>query len=363
MGEDKAIELRHDGKTYRAGNREIFFKWAREHRISLDDSYRIAGTDKWIPVTANNELNILLDPENWWKVKMGGKTFVASDWDAIVKWAQEGRLSVDVQIEGPKTPPGGILGKASPELSAYLREWVPDDPERKPVRLRFDDRTFIPGNVETLRKWIQESRVPMEAEVSIQGEDWQTVSDCGYFGKEIWPTEASMKSGKKTKNSISRAKPPKASYTSEPPETDKPEPHNKGESIYGQGTGVEAAEVAPKLDRQDKLYRITTTYGEYYSFEHPEEVLSLLKKKRVHNFDEIRHPSLPDGVMFVNEYLHEYLPSSGTSTLLVMLVVLFGVAGAMAIVFQQQNEQWMLIGGIVSVVIALMLLIRILWKR
>ena len=359
----KAVELRHDGKTYRADSRDVFFKWAREHRISLDDSYRIAGTEKWIPVTANNELNILLDPENWWKIKMGGKTFVAPDWDSIVKWAKEGRLSVDVQIEGPKTPPGGILGKASTELSPYLREWVADDPDKKPVRLRFDDRIFIPGNVDTLKKWILESRVPLEAEVSIQGEVWQPVADCGYFETDLWPTEVSSMSADEWNKPVSRTKPPRFDNSSEPPETDTLQTADKNEAAFREGTRADRAEAAPAVGGHEKIYRITTTYGEDYIFENPEQVLSLLKRKRIHSFDEIRHPDLPDGLMFVSEYLSEFMPKKGPLILLIILTVLFGVAGAAAIVFQQPNAQWMLIGGIVSLVIALMLLIRIIWKR
>jgi len=363
MSETKAIELRHDGKTYRAGNRNAFFKWAREHRISLDDSYRIAGTEKWIPVTANNELNILLDPENWWKIKMGGKIYVAPDWDSIVKWAKEGRLSIDVQIEGPKTPPGGILGKASPELSGYLREWIPDDPDKKPVRLRFDDRIFIPGNVDTLKKWILDSRVPMEAEVSIQGEVWQPVADCGYFEKELWPVEAPQMPADESKKPASLIVPPRSSKASEPPETDMPRTREKNGSIDRDGARRETAEIVPRTDRQENLYRITTTYGEEYIFEDPEEILTLLKKNKIHSFDEIRHPDMPDGLMFISEYLREYMPKKRSLILLVILTVIFGSAGAAAIIFQQHNAQWVLIGGIASLVVALMLLIRIIWKR
>jgi hypothetical protein len=355
MGEVKAVELRHDGKTYRAGSREIFFRWAREHRISIDDSYRIAGTEKWIPVTANNELNIILDPENWWKVKMGDKTYVAFDWDSIVKWAKEGRLSVDVQIEGPKTPPGGILGKASPELSPYLREWVPDDPKKKPVRLRFDGRTFVPGNIDTLKKWIQESRVPVEAEVSIQGEVWQTVSDCGYFEKELWPSEESLIT-ENIPDGTDDARPPISSDVSEPPESGAPDPGSTADGSADSGTD-------PDDGQSEELYRITTTYGEEYSFEDPGEVLSLLKRKRVNSFDEIRHPDFPDGSMFISEYLKEYCPVKRFSILLVILAVLFGAAGAAALVFQKQSAQWMLIGGIASLAVALVLVIRIIWKK
>lgn len=363
MAGTKAVELRHDGKTYRADNRDVFFKWAREHRISLDDSYRIAGTEKWIPVTANNELNILLDPENWWKIKMGGKTFVAPDWDSIVKWAKEGRLSIDVQIEGPKTPPGGILGKASTELSPYLREWVSDDPEKKPVRLRFDDRIFIPGNVDTLKKWILESRVPMEAEVSIQGEVWQPVADCGYFEPELWPTEVSLPPADESGIPVIGTKPPRSDDAPDLPETDMPKTLDKEEPVFREGTRGDQAEAALAANGQEKLYRITTTYGEDYVFENPEDVLSLLKRKRIHSFDEVRHPDLPDGLMFVSEYLREYMPEKGSFVLLVILTVLFGAAGVAAIVFQQQNAQWMLIAGIAFLVIALVLLIRIIWKR
>jgi hypothetical protein len=357
MSEKKAVELRHDGKTYRAGSREIFFTWAREHRISVDDSYRIAGTEKWIPVSANNELNILLDPENWWKIKMGGKTYVASDWDSIVQWAKDGRLSVDVQIEGPKTPPGGILGKASPELSPYLREWVPDDPKKKPLRLRFDGRTFIPGDVDNLKKWIQESRVPLEAYVSIQGEDWQLVTECGYFEKDMWPTKASLVTEKAPLKPAGTV-PPRTDGVSEPPETDSPESRTEASAedtteTVDDGTGNE----------QKKQFTITTAYGEEYVFTDPQQIFSLLKRKRVNSFDEIKHPDLPDGAMFISEYLDEYMPSRKLTIVLLILTILFGAAGAAAIIFQQQNAQWMLIGGIASLAIALVLLIRLIWKK
>lgn len=357
MGEVKAVELRHEGKTYRAGSREIFFRWAREHRISIDDSYRIAGTERWIPVSANNELNILLDPENWWKIKMGGKTYVASDWDSIVKWAKDGRLSVDVQIEGPKTPPGGILGKASPELSPYLREWVPDDPEKKPLRLRFDGKTFIPGNVDNLKKWIQESRVPVEAYVSFQGEDWQLVTECGHFDKELWPTEASLIT-EKASSKPAGTEPPQIGDVSEPPETGNPE---RTAETAGEDTAETADDGAG--DEQKKPFKITTSYGEEYIFTDPHEILSLLKRKRINGFDEIKHPDLPDGVMFISEYINEYMPSRKSTIVLLILTILFGAAGVAAIVFQQQNAQWMLIGGIASFAVALILLIRLIWKR
>lgn len=348
MGDERAVELRHEGKTYRAASREVFFRWAREHRISTDDSYRVAGTEKWIPVTANSELNILLDPENWWKVRMGGKTYVASDWETIVRWAREGRLSSDVQIEGPKTPPGGILGKASPELSPYLREWVYDDRESQPVRLRFDGRTFIPGDLDTLENWIRESRVPMEAEVSIQGDEWQPVTDHERFTGNIWPVRDDGPAG----NPVEEI-PPRSEEPAEPPDRENPP------------SQVDVAEIKKAGDEtpDDRFYRISTSYGEEYVFEDPREVLELLKKKRIHSFDEVRHHALPGGVVFVSEFVRDYAPGRSATIVLAILAALFGAAGAAAIIFQQQDRQWMLIGGIAALVIALILLVRMIWKR
>jgi len=352
MGEERAVELRHEGKTYRAAGRDVFFKWAREHRISTDDSYRVAGTDKWIPVTANSELSALLDPENWWKVRMGGKTYVAPDWETIVKWAQDGRLSTDVQIEGPKTPPGGILGKASPELSPHLREWSHDDPERQPVRVRFDGRTFIPGDVKTLQQWIRESRVPMEAQVMTDGEEWEPITELADFSRDLWPDAESITAPGPGE------RPPSDRGHSAPPETARPERTVR----TGDGTD-EIPETGAEAKEGDRLYRISTSYGEDYVFEDPDEIRDLLKKKRIHGFDEIKHPALPGGVMFVSEFEREFLPRSSTSILLGVLAAVFGAAGAAAIVFQRQGAQWMLIGGVASLVIALILLVRIIWKR
>ncbi|MBD3278076.1 MAG: hypothetical protein GF388_07240 [Candidatus Aegiribacteria sp.] len=354
MGGDKAVELRHEGKTYRAPDRKVFFQWAREHRISIDDSYRVAGTDKWIPVTANNELKELLDPDNWWKVTMGEKTYIAPDWETIVKWAKDGRLSVDVRIEGPKTPPGGILGKASPEISPYLREWVPDDPERQPVRLRFDGRTYIPGDLETLKKWISESRVPPEAEVSLKKDEWTTPTEIDGIDPGLWPDEAST---------LNDEIPEKAS--AEPPREEGAAPPSTGGDITEEQTGHVDAEEKVDADGEEaeEFYRITTTYGEEYVFQDPSEVRSLLKRKRINSFDEIRHPDLPDGSVFVSEFLTDHIPGGSPSVLLIILAVVFGAAGAAAIVFQRPDAQWMFIGGIASLVVALLIIVRLVWKR
>lgn len=367
MTAKKAVELRHEGRIYRADSRETFFRWAREHRISRDDSYRIAGSEKWIPVNTHNELNMLLDPDNWWKIRMGSNTYVASDWESIVKWAKEGRLSTDVQIEGPKTPPGGILGKASPELAQYLLEPLPDDPSEIPVRLQFDGRTFLPGDIDTLRKWISQSRVPVEAEVSFHDEDWRPVTDCGYFEKELWPSEV-IESARDddSEKPEDEFEPPRTDEVSEPPITAEPheieerDPTDRPEELADE---EETSENDFIEKDKEVIYRIRTTYGEDYLFRQPRDVLSLLKRKRIHNFDEVCHPDLPGGSMFVSEFIKaKHL--TGTSTLLLsILSAVFGLIGATALVFQDQNAQWMMIGGIAALVIAFLMLVRVIWKK
>lgn len=365
MATRKAVELRHKGRTYRADSRETFFKWAKEHRISRDDSYRVAGTEKWIPVTANSELEMLLDPDNWWKIKMGSNTYIASDWDAIVKWAKEGRLSTEVQIEGPKTPPGGILGKASPELTPHLRELVPEEPEEAQVRLRFDGRTFLPGNIDTLRRWIMESRVPVEAEVSLPGEEWQSVSECQYCENELWP-DAAVESAESDIPAVPESKfePPEAGIISESPsvaETDESEEVIPLDSTESQANVFEIVEETD--DDEEIPYRIRTTYGEDYSFEQPSDVMSLLNRKRIHGFDEIRHPDLPEGSMSVSEFIEVYHLKGGSILVFLILAIVFGLTGAAALVFQKQDAQWMMIGGIASLAIAFIMLVRVIWKR
>ncbi len=365
MAAKKAVELRHEGRTYRADSRETFFKWAREHRISRDDSYRVAGADKWIPVTANSDLEKLLDPDNWWKIKMESNTYIAPDWDTIVKWAKEGRFSTEVQIEGPKTPPGGILGKASPELAPHLRELLPEEPEEAQVRLRFDGRTFLPRNIDTLRRWIRESRVPVEAEVSLPGEDWQPISECGYCEEELWPDAAvELPESDIPKVTESKFEPPEAGTLSESPsasETDEP-----GEVLLSDSGGSEdhAFETMEETDKAEVIpYRIRTTYGEDYTFEEPQDVLSLLKRKRIHGFDEIKHPGLPDGFMSVNEFIEVYQLKKGSFLVFLILAIVFGVAGAASLIFQRQDAQWMMIGGIAALVIAFIMLVRVIWKK
>ncbi len=346
MGEERAVELRHDGKIYRAPNRKVFFRWAREHRISGDDSYRVAGSGKWIPVTAHKELRALLNPENWWKVKMGGKTYVAPDWDTIVVWAHEGRLSSDVQVEGPKTPPGGILGKASPELSPYLRNRMYDEQGKKPVKVRFDGKVYVPGDMETIRKWIKESRIPMEAQVLIDGDNWQPILESGYFSRDIWPVNDPGETLRKDGPPVPSA----ASPGIDAPAAAVKTPDRK----YVEGNNIE---------EKDGFYRISTSYGNDFVLDDPGEIRRLLKNRRINGFDEVRHPDLPGGRMFVSEFVKEYLPR-GSGIVTGILTGVFAAAAAAGIfLFFEEGEQWMLIGGGTSLVMAVVFAVRLIWKR
>ena len=67
--------------------------------------------------------------------------------------------------------------------------------------------------------------------------------------------------------------------------------------------------------------------------------------------------------MFVSEFIREFLPGRRAAVVMGILAGLFGAAGAAAIVFQRQGSQWMLIGGIASLVVALILVARLVWKR
>jgi hypothetical protein len=346
MSGEQALEVRRDGRIYRAGGMEMLLQWAREHRISLEDHYRVAGTEPWLPVNGEQALSSLLDPENWWTLKMGGRTFIAPDWDTVVLWTREGRLTEDVQITGPKTPPGGILGKASPELAPYLREPVPEEPEVSPPRLRFDGRSFLPGDLDTVRKWIGESRVPLEAEISIDGGDWTRLRDTGLFPDDLWPSEATEE------EPHLRLQQPVQEPFAEPRTV-----------VVGQdaaSTGIPSGDRAPDLVEEEP-YRVTTTFGEDFIFHQPVEILKLVSRKKVHGFNEIRHSDLPGGSMFVGEFIETMNLKKPSSALFWTLMILFAAAAVAGIVLSR-GTGWMLYAGIGAAAVSVAFLAGALWK-
>jgi len=328
MSGERAIEVRSAGKIYRAAGMEMLLQWAREHRVSLGDHYRVAGTESWLPVSGDPALSSLLDPENWWTLKMGGNTFIAPDWETIVLWTREGRLTEDVQITGPKTPPGGILGKASPELAPYLREPVPEEPEVAAPRLRFDGRSFLPGDLDTVKKWIAESRVPLEAEISIDGGDWIPLRETGRFPESLWPAEAADAETKYLQQ-------PVPAVTAEPPA----EVMEQGVPSPGIPAGNQESEGV-----ETEPYRVTTTFGEDYLFRQPSEILKLVSRKKVHSFNEVLHSDLPGGAMFVGEFIVSMNLHQRSSALVWVLAALFA-AGAVAGIVLSRGTGWMLYAG------------------
>jgi hypothetical protein len=220
------------------------------------------------------------------------------------------------------------------------------DSEKQPVRVRFDGKTFIPGDIETLERWIRESRIPLEAEVSVSGDEWRMITECQEFSQEMWPIE------EPDTGSALAEEPPSGGKLTEPPESSPPRPSTESPVMEMQ-----------QPEDNESLYRISTSYGEDYVFDDPLEVRRMLKRKKIHGFDEIRHPALPGGVMFVSEFIREYLPGKGANVVMWILTVVLMLAGVAAIVFQQQDRQWMLIGGIAALAVALVLLVRLIWKK
>jgi len=120
---------------------------------------------------------------------MGDKTYTAPDFETVVRWTREGRLASDAVIEGPRTPPGGVLAQGLPRLSPFLRPPMATGDDTPP-RLRIDKVEYHPGDLDTIRTWIADSRVPVDAEISMAGGPWEPITECGAFEPETWPRGA-----------------------------------------------------------------------------------------------------------------------------------------------------------------------------
>ena len=296
---------------------------------------------------------------------MSGKTFMAPDWETVVRWTREGRLTEDVQIEGPKTPPGGILGKASPELAPYLREPLPEQPEFIPPKLQFDGRTFLPGDLDTVRDWISESRVPLEATISIDNQEWQPLSECGHFEIDLWPTDALETRSEPMEVSEPASETPTESLTDSErasPEVDRSAQESEEGTDAETGAEIAEGEVDASMEPAVEPYRITTTFGDDYLLLQPKEILTLLKKKKIHSFDEVRHPALPDGTMFVSEFIEVMNMRRGSRALLFTLASILTVGGA-ALLFFKGDAQWMLYGGIAAAASGVVMFALGAWKN
>lgn len=293
MEGDGAYEVRHKGKVYRALNIDVLVRWAKERRIGSEDLYRQTGEEEWRPVSENRQLSKILDPENWWTVRMDGSSYPAPDFDTLLKWAREGRITNEAEIEGPQTPPGGVLASGLPRLAPYLKEPMVGGDESQPPRLWIDGKEYRPGDVDTAREWIMESRVPPEAKISLNGGDWEPIGECGLFEPELWPEGAWGEVREPEKEPAPAEEPPSEAGEGERPEVSGPAPE-------GEGAESEAEEAPTALDEEP--YAVTTLQGEFL-IRKPSEIRSLLRKKKAHNFDQVRHPSLPSGACSVEEFM------------------------------------------------------------
>lgn len=305
MAENRAFELEHDGRIHRATDYEVLLKWAEELRISGSDRFRPAGSDDWKPVTDDPQLAALLSPENLWRVKMSSGEFIAGSFEVIAGWARQGRLSTDAVIEGPKTPPGGVMASALPAVSGHLKETGVRNSDMP--RLRIDGREYPSPDVETISRWISESRVPVEAEISLAGGPWEPVASCGLFDLENWPQSALGEVEEPSEEFSAQAPPEVLPEPSEPTpplfsEVEPPEPTEPGsagplspEERDDPETGAGAEEPDPDSNHPAEAFRAISATGIEYEFEDPKEILTLLRRHRVMQYDEVRHSSLPGG--------------------------------------------------------------------
>lgn len=302
MAESGAYELEHRGTVHRAADFDVLLKWAEDLRIDTADRFRPAGTEDWTPVVEEPRLKALLSPENHWKVRMASGEFTAGSFETVVRWAREGRVSTDAVVEGPRTPPGGVLASALPALARQLVEPRSGDDELP--RLNIDGRIYPAPDVETISRWISESRVPLDASISLAGGPWEPVASCGLFDLEKWPHGALEDTGEPAEEKVRSTPGPIPGPESES-ETEtgiRPEPIDtlpttgltEPEAGPG-GKGGEPEADTPGGVEEPEPFRIITGSGLEYSCEDPVELLSMIRKRRIMEYDEVRHSSLPGG--------------------------------------------------------------------
>lgn len=309
MAETGAFEIRRGDRLFRAASVEVLVRWASERRINADDEVRPAGTAEWRRAADLPEVSRLLDPSNWWNVRMGDKSYTAPDFETVVRWTREGRLTSDAVIEGPRTPPGGVLAQGLPRLSPFLRPPTGTGDETPP-RLRIDKVEYHPGDLDTIRTWIADSRVPVDAEISMAGGPWEPIAECGAFEPEAWPRGAWGD---------------RAPDDEQPPDQAKPGMVMRTRQTLPGGNPVEADPVkasevsqAPAASIPDRAgtasaratgglapggqYRIMSGRGEIVAGS-LSEIRRLLRSKRIHSFDEVLNPGLPEGRSSVSAVL------------------------------------------------------------
>ncbi|MCD4707413.1 MAG: hypothetical protein K8S62_06720 [Candidatus Sabulitectum sp.] len=315
-----AYELKHHGKIHRVSNLSELKDWILESRVTTEDSFRAAGSEEWLPVMTEPEFSSILKPDNQWIVTMETGVFKAYQFETIIKWAEEGRVTEDAVVEGPRTPPGGVKASALPALASNLRRQMSGRPPR-PV-LRIDGREFPAVNTETIRRWIEESRVPLEAEISLEGKDWEPVSSCGLFDLEDWPVAAHGRVEEESLPEMPECSPGDTAESHEPilreeqPET---------EAILPEQPFREIRDITEEDDKAEEVPYIVISGDSEVTIESVAKLKSLIKKKVIFSYDQVRHPSITEETISVGELLDSF-KSSKRSPIFWILCGLAGVA-------------------------------------
>ena len=304
--ENGAYELKHCGKIHRASEFSELKKWVLESRVTAEDSYRPAGTEKWLSLMDEPSFALILNPDSQWVVTMKSGEFRAHRFETIVKWAEEGRLTDDSVVEGPRTPPGGVKATALPALASNLRK-QPGIELKNPI-LRIDGHEFPAPDTETIRDWIRESRVPVEAEISLKGKSWESVSRCGLFDLEDWPQAALGRIEEESLPLMPESAP--ATIEAAPvPEVRFDGISDTPELVSNDAVENSSDTLSDESDFDEDPFTVISGDSEM-TIESVTKLKSLIKKKLIFSYDEIKHPMIDEETISVGEYL-DSLKSSG----------------------------------------------------
>ncbi|MCK5842481.1 MAG: hypothetical protein KAH31_09955 [Candidatus Sabulitectum sp.] len=331
-----AYELKHCGKIHRASDYDQLKSWIMESRVTGEDSFRPAGSSEWISVLMEPEFALMLDQDNQWVVTMSTGVFKTFSFDTVVKWAEEGRITDDAIVEGPRTPPGGVKANALPALASNLREPSPLSMDLPVIRI--DGREFPAADTGTIRKWIKESRVPVEAEISLKGKNWEPVSSCGLFDLEDWPAAAHGRIEEKYLPQMpeqpSKVVSEKKESVLPEEETVKPDPHFSEIVDIAEESPEEISEVV-KTERIP--YTVVSSNSEM-TIESVKKIRSLLKMKMIFSYDEIKHPSITEETLSVGEYLDSLRSPKKGLIFWLLLILLAGVIAFAALEYFGQLD-------------------------
>ena len=317
-----AYELKHRGKIHRVSSFNELKNWVSESRVASEDSFRKAGSDQWISVMAEPEFALILNPENQWVITMKSGVFKTLDFETIVKWAKDGRITEDAVIEGPRTPPGGVSATALPAIASNLKKQI-QNKQIRPV-LRIDGKKHPAPDTETIRNWIKDSRVPVEAEISLEGKAWEPVSSCGLFDLEDWPLAAHGRVVEKLLPEMPEPDEPALKEEKEQPEVEKKTPVT--DQPFREILDVDAEDHSD--DEKGEVPYIVISGDSEMAIESVAKIKSLLRKRVIFSYDEVRHPSIAEERTSVGEFMESMMPSRRNP----MFWILWGLAGTAVIV-------------------------------